>query len=225
MARPARPGAREALLEAARAEFGHSGLERARVEDIARRAGVSKGAFYLHFPTKEAAFEELVQRFFGALEDQARRRDETEAAFARTHAAHAGPELAAAQLDMECACDVEVLDLLWRNRHVTAALDAAGLRYAEVLNAFRRRMREDIAGRIAEKQRAGALRADVDAFVAGDIVLGTYEGIGRRMVHLREKPDLAAWVRSFLRILYEGLMDRAAPARTAPARRPRAQRQ
>ena len=74
MGRPARPGLRDALLEAARAEFAARGLERARVEDIARRASASKGAFYLHFESKEQVFEELLQRFMGAFEDQARRR-------------------------------------------------------------------------------------------------------------------------------------------------------
>jgi AcrR family transcriptional regulator len=224
MARPAHPGAREALLDAARAEFGRSGLERARVEDIARRAGLSKGAFYLHFPTKEAAFEELVHRYFGALEDQARRRDEAQAEFERTHTTRTGPELYAAQLEMDCACDEAVLDLLWRHRHVTAALDTAGLRYADTLNDFRRRMREDIVRRVAEKQRLGRLRADVDADVAGDILLGTYESLGRRMIHLREKPDLTAWIRSFLRILYEGLAERPALGAAPRAARARAGR-
>jgi AcrR family transcriptional regulator len=224
MARPARPGAREALLDAARAEFGKSGLERARVEDVARRAGLSKGAFYLHFATKEAAFEELVHRYFGALEDQGRRRDEAQAEFERTQSGRTGQELYAAQLDMDCTCDEAVLDVLWRNRHVTAALDTAGLRYAEMLNAFRRRMREDVVRRVAEKQRLGRLRADVDADVVGDILLGTYESLGRRMIHLRDKPDLTAWIRSFLRILYEGLAERSALGVAPQAPRARATR-
>src|SRR5690242_13676194 len=78
MPRRSRPGAREALLDAARQEFARVGLERARVEDVARKAGISKGAFYLHFATKDEAFREILQRFLGALEDHARRRREVE---------------------------------------------------------------------------------------------------------------------------------------------------
>lgn len=48
MPRPARPAVREELLDAARTEFARRGLAHARVEDIARRAGISRGAFYLH---------------------------------------------------------------------------------------------------------------------------------------------------------------------------------
>jgi AcrR family transcriptional regulator len=73
VARPTRPDTHQALLEAARVEFSRRGLERARVEDIARRAGISKGAFYLHFRTKDDAFNELLHRFLGALESLAQR--------------------------------------------------------------------------------------------------------------------------------------------------------
>ena len=38
--------------------FGDHGLANARLEDIAKRAGVSKGTIYLYFPNKEALFEE-----------------------------------------------------------------------------------------------------------------------------------------------------------------------
>jgi hypothetical protein len=68
-----------------------------------------------------------------------------------------------------------------------------------------------IVGRIAERQRAGQLRRDISAEVAGDVIFGSYEGFARRMVEMKEKPDVAAWARSFLRIAYEGLLPRSAP--------------
>lgn len=49
------------ILEAAFVEFGQSGLAGARLDDIARRAGVAKGTIYLYFPNKEALFREMVQ--------------------------------------------------------------------------------------------------------------------------------------------------------------------
>jgi len=52
-----RPGQ---ILEAALAEFGERGLAGARLDDIARRAGVAKGTIYLYFPNKEALFREVV---------------------------------------------------------------------------------------------------------------------------------------------------------------------
>jgi AcrR family transcriptional regulator len=50
------------LLDAALDLFIEKGFAAARVEDIARRAGLSKGAVYLYFPSKQAMMEALVRR-------------------------------------------------------------------------------------------------------------------------------------------------------------------
>ncbi len=217
MARRPREGAHDALLDAARDEFARSGLERARVEDIARRAGISKGAFYLHFRTKDDAFREIVQRFLGALEDHARRRHEMEARLAR-EAGPGRPGTGGDLFEVECSIDADLLELLWRNRQIVSAVDSASRKtYREILADFRRRMRALVARRILDRQRAGALRADVDPEVIGDIVVGTYEDFARRMADMKGKPDLAAWARSLLIVLYEGILDPAASAgRRAP---------
>src|SRR5690242_1059730 len=51
------------LLRAAEAEFAEHGLAAAKVEAITARAGVSKGAFYLHFRGKEDCFRLIVESF------------------------------------------------------------------------------------------------------------------------------------------------------------------
>ncbi|MFN3945157.1 MAG: TetR/AcrR family transcriptional regulator [Allosphingosinicella sp.] len=57
----ARPGE---LLDAARAAFVENGFALTKMEDIARRAGVSKGTVYLYYPTKEGLFEAVVRADF-----------------------------------------------------------------------------------------------------------------------------------------------------------------
>ncbi len=52
---------RAAIVEAALEEFIARGFAAARLDDIARRAGVAKGTIYLHFKDKESMFEELVR--------------------------------------------------------------------------------------------------------------------------------------------------------------------
>lgn len=52
----------EELLDAALDEFIANGFDAARIEDIARRAGLSKGAVYLYFDSKEALLRGLIQR-------------------------------------------------------------------------------------------------------------------------------------------------------------------
>lgn len=52
---------RAAFLQAALDEFFEKGFAAARVDDIARRAGLSKGTLYLYFKNKEALFQGLVE--------------------------------------------------------------------------------------------------------------------------------------------------------------------
>lgn len=50
------------VLDAALDLFIEKGFAATRVEDIARRAGISKGAVYLYFPSKEKILEGIVRR-------------------------------------------------------------------------------------------------------------------------------------------------------------------
>jgi len=60
-ARTAKAAARrEAILDAALDEFSARGFAAARLDDVARRAGVAKGTIYLYFKDKEALFQELI---------------------------------------------------------------------------------------------------------------------------------------------------------------------
>src|ERR1700704_3342005 len=52
----------EQILKAALQVFGESGLANARLQDIAERAGVSKGTIYLYFPNKEELFREMIRQ-------------------------------------------------------------------------------------------------------------------------------------------------------------------
>lgn len=52
---------RDAILAAALDEFSARGFEGARLDDVAKRAGVAKGTIYLYFRDKETLFQELVR--------------------------------------------------------------------------------------------------------------------------------------------------------------------
>ena len=69
------PGARQRrkearpqeLLEAALALFVEKGFAATRSEEVAARAGVSKGTLYLYFPSKEDLFKEVVRQNLSTL--------------------------------------------------------------------------------------------------------------------------------------------------------------
>ena len=60
--REERPGQ---ILEAALRVFAEKGFAGARMDDVAARAGVSKGTIYLYFDSKEAVFKALVRDSIG----------------------------------------------------------------------------------------------------------------------------------------------------------------
>jgi TetR/AcrR family transcriptional regulator, repressor for uid operon len=57
-----RLGTRERLFEAAVREFGRTGMADADIGAIVSAAGVARGTFYFHFPTKEHVLAELTRR-------------------------------------------------------------------------------------------------------------------------------------------------------------------
>src|SRR4029077_20159287 len=61
-ARSAKAAARrDAILEAALDEVSAKGSATARLDDVAKRAGVAKGTIYLYFADKESLFQELIR--------------------------------------------------------------------------------------------------------------------------------------------------------------------
>src|SRR4051794_22839633 len=70
---PAKSGARQKLLSAALALFREQGYASTSLDDLCVRAGVTKGAFFHHFRSKEALaiaaanhWSEMTQAFFAS---------------------------------------------------------------------------------------------------------------------------------------------------------------
>jgi AcrR family transcriptional regulator len=59
---------RNHLIEVASQLFSKSGYDATGVAEICQVAGVSKGAFYHHFPTKQAVFMELINSYMNSIE-------------------------------------------------------------------------------------------------------------------------------------------------------------
>lgn len=61
---------RKQLLSAARAAFSESGLEGARVDDIARRAGLNKQLVYHYFGNKEGLYTAVLEQVYGEIRER-----------------------------------------------------------------------------------------------------------------------------------------------------------
>lgn len=56
------------ILDAAAASFSRNGYDATGVAEICRVAGISKGAFYYHFPSKQTLFIALLERWLDELD-------------------------------------------------------------------------------------------------------------------------------------------------------------
>ena len=157
-------GVRERLVSAAAEVFAVSGYHASRVSDIVGRAGVAQGTFYLYFPSKEAVFLELVDRFFTRT-------------LAETLGA-ADPEEAATAADVVAQVRAMWRTLIVRCRQQPAAATAV-LRDAPALGpdirdrvrGYYERIADGVAAYITVASRRGLVR-QVDARLAGWLVQG-----------------------------------------------------
>ncbi|MSP61320.1 MAG: TetR/AcrR family transcriptional regulator [Myxococcales bacterium] len=191
MGRPSDPNAKIDLLRAAEAEFLARGLDHAKVEDIAVRAGRSKGAFYLHFASKEDAFRQIVEsmlaRLAATLDDGGI--FDPGGIFTREDLGLAGgPQVLAAWLDK----DVQIFEFVWHNRRVFRMLLEGGrsATFGYLIDEFAERTRSNTVRFLAWGVRQGFFRADLDVDLASLVISGAYDRVARHLVRSDGQIDL-----------------------------------
>jgi len=192
MPRTADPLARSRLLTAAREVFARVGLAEATVEEIARRAGLSKGAFYLHFKSKDALIVAVADHFFvEVIRLTARCAPNLESATSLSEVR----ALLATQ-------DRELFEFAWDHRDLLEILErASGLpQFAHLKPLYTDGHVQRITPQIQTLQARGVYRADLDAEV-----VGAYETLGRSMARMKARPDLGRWVDTVLTLFLDGL--------------------
>ncbi len=140
-----RPGE---IIEAAFDAFAERGFAATRMEDVAARAGVTKGAIYFYFETKERLFEEMVDHY------------------SRDMLADAGAMLAVAQgtcaeklraflnfMYGRCACDR-------RGREMIRFMVSDGKSFPQLVESHHRNFFAPAMGMIAELLAAGVASGD-----------------------------------------------------------------
>ncbi|MGV3619265.1 MAG: TetR/AcrR family transcriptional regulator [Archangium sp.] len=216
MARIADPNARSSLIAAARREFVKNGLMRARVEDITAACGLSKGAFYLHFESKESLFRSLVTELMEHVAKHANSRDAAyrkEAKGKKIDVITWGNAVAA----VDRREDLALLELLWEWRDVCSVLlrGSSGTEFEGVLWELIDAQVARVSRECGVLQKENLVRADLPGDLLGHMVVGTYMMMARRLVDLPEKPDFTPWVGALQAVLTEGL----SPQRLKPPKK------
>lgn len=194
----ARPGD---ILDAARACFLEDGYAGATMERIARRAGLSKGAVYLYFESKEAMLRALIQRSVKAL---------AEAVAARLDAGAntSDPVGALTEAARTMRAILADPDMFAAPRIVLAE----SARFPELADLYRREVMDIIlpaAVRLIERGQASGAFRKVDPYVAsrslagGIFVQALWQAVFARDGDATPDPD--AYIAAHLDIVLNGL--------------------
>lgn len=136
IAPPPRGQARDALLRAAEALIREDGFAALSVERVAARAGVSKGAFFHHFATRQAMVEALLVAAACDLESRVQARVDAGECFtvalveafvheARTDCAFIAAMMSAVVLDRAVGTQVARMADAWTRRMTDDGVDEA----------------------------------------------------------------------------------------------------
>ncbi|TNY36942.1 TetR/AcrR family transcriptional regulator [Thermomonospora catenispora] len=177
------------VLDAAYEQFCRMGIQRSTMEDVARRAGVSRITVYRRFATKTALVEQVVRREFRKYFDQFLvdiRQAETAAdrvvlGFVSSLRAIRNNPLIGGLMETEP-------DLL-----VPSMINDGGRTVAVV--------RQFVADQLRREQRAGNVSEELDVDLVAEMMVrisASFLAIPSRLVDLDDEEQLAALARRFL---------------------------
>lgn len=211
MARPPDRNAKVKLLAAAENVFVARGLEDAKVEEIARRAGLGKGSFYLHFASKEDAFRQLVEATLARM-----------ATYLDGVSDDCPADLAdvGAFVDFWVNKDAQIFEFIWQNRGLMGLMLGGGhcAAYRHLIDEFAESARLKMTAFLTHGIEAGLYRPDLDVEVASAFIAGAYDRLARQIVAAEKRPDLHALLRKVQLLVLRGIGSVALVAALEPSR-------
>jgi AcrR family transcriptional regulator len=180
---------RERLIEAAADVIAEQGYDRAGVQEIARRAGLTNGAIYANFRDKSELLAEAVEcgltRLFGQMDAA-----HTAGASAAQVIELVGRTLALHTPDRSRTLVSEALAAARRD-------PAVGLRVRQLLDALETRVTDTIA----EARQDGDLAEDVDPAAMARFAVALAIGYHVTYTTGMPEPDHEAWTRLMTRVV------------------------
>lgn len=159
---------REKILEAAAEEIYRVGFQSASIADILKRLGISKGALYHHFPSKQALGYAVLEEVFGT------------GSLAAWDAAldHADPLAGLREMflgmehklegqRLQCGCPINNLA-----QEMSPVDEGFRARIEHIYERWHRRIRDALAG----AQQRGLMRTDVDPGEVAYFIIASMQG-------------------------------------------------
>jgi AcrR family transcriptional regulator len=193
MSRPPDLTAKISLLRASEAVFAEKGLQAAKVEEITKRAGLSKGAFYLHFESKEEAFKSVVESFLAHCEANLPAPDKA-----------TGPLEPADALATWLEIDTQLYEFLWQNRAILAILQGCQGQYVYLFETFNQNIQKRSEEWIDFWKARTFFRGELDTELAATLLCGAHHELSRRMLASTRKPPIVEWLRKTQSVFVRG---------------------
>jgi AcrR family transcriptional regulator len=184
------------IKRAAHMVFARKGFDRATMQDIAAEAGISAGAIYRYFPSKEAIITAMFAETVALdAETMDRLRQEHGDTIGIIHAL---ADLYFARLSGDDVSAGACLDLeLWAEAPRNAAIqEPMRASFGQLIGAF--------TALIRQGQARGELRKDIDPESVAYLMIATFDGL---IVHLAlgHSVDIAEYTQAVKTILGDGL--------------------
>lgn len=157
---------KDRLLNSAFSVFATHGYERATIDEIVHQAGFSKGAFYVHFQSKEDLFWAMLEGRIAHLQDTMRQALDTTQSVAENQ-----------RRVLEAVFALDKKDPHWPALFVEFVAHAArNDRVREKLYEMYQRWHRFTVAMLEEGRTAGRVREDVDLEFMASVTLALIEG-------------------------------------------------
>ena len=167
---------RQRLVDAALPVFARHGFERATVDEIVREAGYSKGAFYVHFDSKEDLFWAMLDERIDGVQDTLRNAIDIELSVAENQ-----------RRILQAIFAVDQDDPTWPALFMEFAAHAArNPKVREKLGEMYRRWHSFTVETLIGAKEAGKVRADLDVDFTASVMIALIEGT---LIQSRLTPD------------------------------------
>ncbi|HEU5441848.1 MAG TPA: TetR/AcrR family transcriptional regulator [Ktedonobacterales bacterium] len=185
---------RSQILDAATAVFAERGFHEARMDDIAERSGLSKGALYLYYKSKDAIIAALMHQFFKLGMRDLRKLREQEGTVSERLIAYSR------HLAVEMRRMTAVVSLAWEFYAIAARQKVV----RDYLKVYFAEYRTALAELVQDGMDRGELRLGNATEVATTLT-GLYEGLALLAVVDASAADWTEQVEASVRLLLAGL--------------------
>jgi len=184
---------REKIIEAAIVSFAQTGFDRTKMEDIAKRLGLSKGTIYLYFRSKEELFLAICEHYLRIIKE-------------RQQAANFS-KMEEMLLDAERFFE-EFQELEQGNDRIMLEMVVESSRNPKLRKAMyehRLRVYDAIVEHLNRQIEKGFIRKDVDANGLASAFVALYDGLtASKMLGVSDANNKKAWV-AMVRAVMDGI--------------------